>query len=785
MALQRDEQGFLVGDKLPTSEITGQLEAIHGELKAIRAALGSVSPSKTAPLLPPRGSDDGGPVPVVSPRQRGSSQNIDSRPAATPQRYREGSPRGTVINAAMTQLAPASRAVRDGSGRFVAHDVARGPFSTKSLTPTTGDGEALAIGRAVSDMGSRMADAVSELSAGNEEADPTVKAFTEVAQPLTRGFGKIFGEGGDDRKQDRWYRRFWREITRQGRDEREADKDSHRALKDIERAAAGEEEGGGGFSLAGIGGMLMKLPGMSLLVPAISSLLGFIRPLGPLIGKLALPVTAMFSAVKSFGTSTEEYAARMGVELNGSLAQALAVRFAGVLGDLGNMITFGLAGKLGELIAPYVSDMFETIGSAWDMAVGAFKKAGENISAAWDNTLAWFQGKWDGALGKVSEWIDGITNIGKTAKDAITKTATSVIDKAVDVREAAGSWVSDKTDQVAGAFGGGSKGRREAVQKEMLAAGITDPREQAMFMAQMDHESAGFRASEESFKYRSAEQVMAKSASARKQGKPAIEAAMKQGPEALAELMYGGRMGNTEKGDAHKYRGRGAIQLTGKNNYTAASKDLGIDLVNDPDLAADPEVAAKVATWFWKKNNIGEAARRGDVAAVTKRINGGTNGLDDRQRKYQAQLAASTAGTLSLSGDGVKPGSVGATAVPYATETPPLPLARDSAPAIAERFKQSEIAEFPRPSRSVTPAIGILPMQVSPAAPAAMAKPPSVPSVRTAGMVSIPEAPAIPMPLAADSGSSNPPQSRPLEVSRDVSDRRIAHVVTGAYSSMG
>lgn len=138
----------------------------------------------------------------------------------------------------------------------------------------------------------------------------------------------------------------------------------------------------------------------------------------------------------------------------------------------------------------------------------------------------------------------------------------------------------------------------KAVIAAMHAAGITDPDEQAMLLAQVDHESGGFKRLNESFKYRNAGQLMAVSKTARKHGTAAVEAALASGPEAVAALMYGGRMGNRTAEDAYRYRGRGFIQLTGRDNYARAGKALGLDLPNQPDLAADPAIAARIATWY-------------------------------------------------------------------------------------------------------------------------------------------------------------------------------------------
>ncbi|MDD5033276.1 MAG: hypothetical protein PHE55_00845 [Methylococcaceae bacterium] len=189
---------------------------------------------------------------------------------------------------------------------------------------------------------------------------------------------------------------------------------------------------------------------------------------------------------------------------------------------------------------------------------------------------------------------------------------------------------------------GTSAERKSALIAEMHQAGIKDPTEQAVFLSQMEHESSGFTHMRESFAYRSADRIMEVSKTARKAGRPAVEAAIDEGPEAVGNLMYDGRMGNTEPGDGFKYRGRGFTQLTGRANYEAAGRDLGIDLVGSPELAEEPATAARIATWYWRTRNLGAPARRGDVGEVTRRINGGSNGLADRQarfERYQRELA--------------------------------------------------------------------------------------------------------------------------------------------------
>lgn len=96
---------------------------------------------------------------------------------------------------------------------------------------------------------------------------------------------------------------------------------------------------------------------------------------------------------------------------------------------------------------------------------------------------------------------------------------------------------------------------------------------------------------------------------------------------------YNGRrdLGNTEPGDGPRYKGRGAIHLTGRANYEAASKHFGVDFVADPALAAEPEWAFKIAEWYWTTRDLNKYADNGQFTTQTKRINGGTNGLADRK----------------------------------------------------------------------------------------------------------------------------------------------------------
>ena len=99
---------------------------------------------------------------------------------------------------------------------------------------------------------------------------------------------------------------------------------------------------------------------------------------------------------------------------------------------------------------------------------------------------------------------------------------------------------------------------------------------------------------------------------------------------------YEGRkdLGNTQKGDGMRFKGRGLIQITGRANYTEMSKDLGIDFVSEPWLLKEPEFAVMSACWFWDKRKLNALADEESFRTITKKINGGYNGLEDREKLY-------------------------------------------------------------------------------------------------------------------------------------------------------
>lgn len=136
----------------------------------------------------------------------------------------------------------------------------------------------------------------------------------------------------------------------------------------------------------------------------------------------------------------------------------------------------------------------------------------------------------------------------------------------------------------------------------MAEYGIDTPERQAAFLAQIAHESGSLRYVK----------------------------------ELASGGAYEGRadLGNFEPGDGIRYKGRGLIQITGRANYAACGDALGIECVERPELLESPEYACRSAGWFWQTKGLNELADRGDFVRITKRINGGTNGLMDRQEHW-------------------------------------------------------------------------------------------------------------------------------------------------------
>jgi putative chitinase len=159
----------------------------------------------------------------------------------------------------------------------------------------------------------------------------------------------------------------------------------------------------------------------------------------------------------------------------------------------------------------------------------------------------------------------------------------------------------------------------------------------AAFLAQTAHESGGFRAIKENLNYRA---VTLRKIFPKYFPTDELAAQYAGKPEKIANKVYGGRMGNgpEESGDGFRYCGRGLIQLTGKDNYTRYAQSLEISVEEAGEHLTTFEGCVQSAAWFWESNNLNQWADKGDILTLTKRINGGTIGLEDRIKHYNHAL---------------------------------------------------------------------------------------------------------------------------------------------------
>ena len=164
--------------------------------------------------------------------------------------------------------------------------------------------------------------------------------------------------------------------------------------------------------------------------------------------------------------------------------------------------------------------------------------------------------------------------------------------------------------------------------------GIDTPLRLAHFLAQCSHESGGFRAVEENLNYKA--ETLTKIFPKYFRDKDPNDYARK--PEKIANLVYGNRMGNgpPESGDGYRYRGRGLIQLTGHDNYKRFADGVESTIEEAVEYLTTSEGAIESAAWFWANNGLNELADTDDITKVTKRINGGTIGLAEREAHTEA-----------------------------------------------------------------------------------------------------------------------------------------------------
>lgn len=678
MALQADAQGFLVGTPVDIGRAMGLWRGIREDVSAIRKALaGSRQDSRTSTdrLVGAIKASTGvqarvASVAVTTPRRSGGSGGAKEAAAvravvtaSRSQAQQEGASAagGRVRTSKAAQQA--AIATRDARGRFV-----KGGGNSPDGGGGGGGGgggreagERASVAAGIKGVADRLVGAVNEAAGDLEEADPTLKAYNEVVQPLKRGMGALFGGG-----QDRWFKRIWQALTGFRKDSDKANKKEQKTLEHIEDKTGAKEGGGSGIlaTLAAVfAGLLAKLGlggGGGIGGVALRGLGGLLgragKGMGGIFGKLGkfgrrIPVLGPLLSL--FGAGTDAIAAEDNPELTrrqkdrqvgGAVGGGVGAVLGGVVGTIFGGPLGGIGGAmLGDQIGQIVG---EQVG-VWVNDLRAADIPGM-ISSTWNDFSATLSGYTKDATTMLS---NAATEVNKTLEEWTGIDFGGLIQEAIDklgsVTDMLGEWLSEKLgttwagvkskasgvmNAVGSAYNtvkayatGDVLKNKEAMVDQMDRMGMTDPNERAMFMAQADHESGGFVRMDESMKY-TPQRLREISSRAKGMSDEQLQAVVDGGDKSVGDFLYDGKNGNG-KGEGYMYRGRGQFQLTGRANYAAAGKALGLDLLGNPDLAADPEVGAKIAGWYWNSRVNSADAQAGDVYGVRRAINGGINGL--------------------------------------------------------------------------------------------------------------------------------------------------------------
>jgi predicted chitinase len=464
----------------------------------------------------------------------------------------------------------------------------------------------------------------------------------------------------------------------------------------------------------------------------------------------------------------------------GSFLGPVGTVIGGVVGDyVGSMMGEWLSTVDFDAVAKTVSDTFSSLA---DSTLKAASSAFDSVKSSWNGMVEsaakiftsmsdWAKDTWKAAT-------EAVMGIKDTVADKVQSAQDYVGDKVTSVKDAGQNLLAKATG---GSYTGGSNARKDELIKAMDAGGITDPKSKAMLMANVDVETGGFKKNEENLNYsaKRLQEVFPKYYST-----PEAARADANNPEAIANKVYGGRMGNTDAGDGYKYRGRGDIQLTGKAQYADMGKKLGVDLVNNPDLAMDPKYSAQIAVQHWKGSGADRAAMAGDQDRARKLTNGGTNGLEDVKSKYDGYLAQAKAGDLTptrRADQGKVQAPEGATAALASTMS-----AVKGAPAVgvmpigprgplAPAMPGAQTVGVMAPT---VPSVGMA--SIRPINAGTMAAPSYSPPAPDASLTKIAPTPAVEKPLLTP-GKAAPATSVQVSVplSQNLEDRQIAHVASG------
>jgi len=433
MAIKFDQQGFITGDTVTS------IKRINDFLSGIRNDVAAI---KRAFL----GNANSKQV----PNQRVSEQqpSVNVMPVATRSRASVASQQSALTRNTVTPT-------RDAAGRFVSAVDGKSAGGRDAAGRFTGGtpGENQASKNLLNGMADKIGVAITSATDNLDDVDPTVKAFNEVAEPLKRGYSAFFG-GGD--KKDRWYKRIFGELKIFRKESSTFDKAQNKTLKNIEGNPSGNN------SVGGIAGML-----------------GGITPV-------------VMAAVASLGSA-----------LLAGITGVLGVVFSPIGLAIGAAATlaWGIFTDDGQR---FFSDVGAKIVAGWDSVVKTFEPITDAISNGWKTVV-------DGILGILPESLKkSVSNGLDSAKGVVNKAVGSVKEKVGGVVDSATGAVKSSspktTEAISGLWDKAKTGvsnigkmstNKAAMISEMDAQGISDPKERAMMMAQVDHESGGFKYTKE------------------------------------------------------------------------------------------------------------------------------------------------------------------------------------------------------------------------------------------------------------------------------------------------
>lgn len=564
--------------------------------------------------------------------------------------------------------------------------------------------------------------------------------------------------------------------------------DSRRAGRAGRNAGPTPADAAGGAARAGGGGMLK---GALRKLPLIGALFGGAMLANDLMADDDPNLSAEENKKNRYGNV-------------GSTAGSLVGGVLGMLGGPAGAIAGAMIGdKLGEMVGTWLAgvDLAAIPGmvTSWvssidlsgipEVVTKAFIGLKDGAIALAGTAFDFVKEGWKGVMDAGAKVFSSVSDWAKEKWEVVTDAVSSVKDTVADTAQTASDYVGEKATSVkdagqnllntvtGGRYTGGSNARKDEMIKAMDAGGITDVKSKAALMASVDNETGGFTRDSENLNY-SAKGLLKTFPKYYKTEEAARADA--NNPEAIANKVYGGRMGNKDAGDGWKYRGRGNLQLTGKSNYEDMSKRLGVDFVNNPELAADPKYSAQIAVEFWKKSGADKAAASGDTDKARRIVNGGDIGLEHTREKYKEYLPQAMAGDLTPTRKSVDEMKV----------TAPTGVSKAVSNTMASMGARPSAAPAAVASAPATTPIGVMAPATAPAkvAAASTAIPPTLAAPKLSSYAA-PSAdaskakfPAVVESKAVAPGSAAPapaPAAPEPPLSQNVADRSIAHASAG------